>query len=345
MMETLKKLWQNPMVILKGAGIAIVVLVVLTLSFQFIGSTVRSLGLGERFGIDMVPSFGGDTAMYNEDSDAEFLMQKGSVGRPATTTMPPINEEFSGGNTAEDFEITEYNATIKTHDKDEACAEVGNLKSREYIIFENTNDYETGCSFSFKVEHAHAQEILTMIEAMDPDTLSANTYTIKRTVDDTTNELKILQQKLQSINETLESSLAAYDEISQIATSTRDAESLATIIDSKIRLIERLTQERINVSDQIQRMQRAMNDQLERLDYTYFYISVQEDKFVDGKRLQDSWKDAIQSFVHDTNAIFQGITIGMITFLLFVAQYVLYFFILLFIVKYGWKYAKQIWKQ
>src|SRR3989339_375383 len=178
-----------------------------------------------------------------------------------------------------------------------------NLKPREDVIFENASEYEKNCNYSFKVKRDSVKEILSIIESLDPKELNENTYTIKRLIEDYTSELEILQKKLNSIEETLNNAINAYDDITELATKTRDVENLAKIIDRKIRIIERLTQERININSQLERLNRSKAEQLDRLEYTYFRVYVFENKFIDREDLKDSWKTAMKSFVRDINKI------------------------------------------
>lgn len=343
MHTTLQKLWNNPKTFLKAAAAVIILLFIASLGLQLVGKTMQSFGRGEIIPFTSRSSFGGVGMMQDHDFAEEAMMEKSMA--PMPSMPPPIDGGFTGGDDAEDFEVTEHNAHFRTRNKDHICDALSTLKAFEYIVFENSNVHEYGCNYSFKVEHSYAEEVLSKLEDLDPESISENTYTIKRSVDSVTSEVEILEQKLESINETLENALSAYDEISRIATNSRDAESLATIIDSKIRLIERLSQDRINVNTQLMRLERNRQQQLDRLDYTYFHTSVSEEKYIDFKQLKDSWKFEIQSFVRDTNSIVQGISVGIIVFSLYVVQYVLYFFILLFVAKYGWKHAQRIWKQ
>ncbi len=143
----------------------------------------------------------------------------------------------------------------------------------------------------------------------------------------------------------MDGAIKAYDEITALATRTQDAESLAKIIDSKIQILERLTQERININEQLDRLSRAKAEQLDRLDYTYFTINVYENTYFNGQGLKDSWKEAVREFVQNLNQIAQGLTIGFVTLILFAVQYILCFFILLVMAKYVWQFAKYIWKK
>lgn len=261
--------------------------------------------------------------------------------------IPPITPTPSGvpGNDAEEFEVRDYTAYIQTRHLTETCATISELKSKSYVIFESSNEYDHGCNYTFKVDNDNINEILAVIESLNPRDLNENIYTIKRQIEDFTSETEILKKKKESIESTLENAIKAYDEITKLATETRDAESLAKIIDSKIRIIESLTQQQIYVNEQLDRLERAKAEQLDRLEYTYFYVNVVEDKFVNGEDLKDSWKMAVKDAVREVNGVIQGVSVTLIALLFLAAQYVLYGVILLFIAKYAWKLAKTIWKK
>lgn len=350
----LKQLWQKPLLALKSAGALILALIVLLVVVTLVKNTLQTVGVSTNFGVSPPAMMGGNRMMYDDGMDYEedMAMAEGSMAKgyantsmPVPTPMPPREPGNVPGEDAEEFEVTEYNATINTRNADVDCADVAALKTRDDVIFENSNEYDTGCNYTFKVRNSAAPAVLDVITGLDPDRLTENTYTIKRTVDSITSEKEILEEKLESINDTLEEALNAYDEISAIATSTRDAESLASIIDSKVRLIERLTQERINISTQLSRIEKNMSNQLDRLDYTYFYVTIREDKYVDFDNLGESWKNAVRTFVHDINTLAQDISIGVVMFVLYLAQYLLYAFILLIVAKYSWKHAKTLWRK
>lgn len=245
---------------------------------------------------------------------------------------------------AEDYEVTDYSVSYETRNKDVTCGVVSRLKALDYVVFESANEHDRGCTYTFKVTHAHVDDILATLTALDPKELNENTYTIKRQLDDFTSEAEILKRKLASIDDTLESALDAYDEITALATRTQNAEALARIFDSKIGIIERLTQERLNTAAQLERLERSKAEQLDRLEYTYFYVSVYERAYVDGESLKDSWKAAVRGFVEDVNRVVQDVTINLLAFLFFLAQYLLYLFILLVVAKYAWKVATHVWR-
>ena len=342
-----KHLDENQQNVLKVAIIAFITLVIVSVVFSSLNtrragyptmspgvSIYNSTEYGEKYG------YGG---VAYDSSYSEGVMGIPSLSIRNFLPIPP--QGGTTGNNAEEFEVTDYNASIETRTVDDTCGEVSSWKAKSYVIFENSNEYDRGCGYTFKVERAHVAEILNALKALNPKELSENTYTIKQQVEDFTSEIEILQKKLTSIDETLKNAVAAYNSVTALATKVQDVESLAKIIDSKIQLINRLTQERLQVNQELDRLTRAKNQQLDRIEYTYFRVNVYENKYVDFKDLKDSWKNAVKNFIQDINLILQGLTINLLAFVLFVLQYVVYLLIVLLVVKYGWKLAKYIWEK
>jgi len=347
----------KPANIFKIVGLALVVIIVGTLAFRLISSSFNSLspgystkGITSQSSPSFAPRPDMDDEGYTKDSIA-YSEAGGSLDlsiRNVTSpspVMPSMDNGYTTSDDAEDFEVTEYNANIETRHLEDTCKQIANLKIRENVIFENANEYERSCNYNFKVKHDSVEEVLAIIEKLDPKELNESTYTIKRLIDDYTSEVDILEKKMASIEETLNNAVSAYDNITNLATRVQDVESLAKIIDSKIRIIERLNQERINVNAQLERLNRSKSEQLDRLEYTYFHVYISENKFIDGQNLKDSWKLAVKSFVRDVNEIIQDITINLISLLLLAFQYIIYLFIVLIIAKYGWKFGKNIWRK
>ncbi len=340
-MEFLNKYNLNFLKILKIIGLAIVGIIVLIFLFRIVGSSFNAFD-GARMN---VPVEGFDKGMSWGNESVRSYADNSMASLSTRNVAPTQQQKSSIGNTAEDYEITEYNSTIETRDLKNTCAQVSGLKAKSYVIFENSNQNDTGCNFYFKVEKNYQEEILGVIKGLDPKTLVENIRTIKQVIDDYTQEEDILKKKKQTIENTLNNAINSYDEISRVATQARDAESLAKIIDSKIRIIERLSQERINISIQLDRIGRSRAEQIDRLAYTYFNVSIYENKYVNVDDLKDSWKMAIKKFVRDVNKIFQDVSINLLAVILMIFQYALYILILIVTAKYGWKIAKNIWNR
>ncbi|MEK7531098.1 MAG: hypothetical protein AAB573_04520 [Patescibacteria group bacterium] len=347
MMNPLKDIEWTPANILKAAGAVLLAIIVVSVFWGGEGGVRQSTSSVDSM-MPMPPMFSVSTMPGFEDGAnyAEKDVNYGSARLSLTNVGMPVP---TGGGTvggdAEKFEVTDYSVSIETRDKHDTCTGIAKLKELTHVVFESANEHDRGCSYSFKVEHAHIEEVLAILKTYDPKNLSENTYTIKRQLDDFTSESDILKKKLTSIDQTLTSAVDAYDDISTLAIRTQDAEALAKIIDSKITIIERLAQERINVSAQLERLERAKAEQLDKLTYTYFYVDVYENKFVDGESIHDSWKAAIRTFVVDVNRVVQDVTINLIALILLAVQYVLYLLVLLVIAKYVWRAAQYIWKK
>ncbi len=339
-MEFFKKIEGKSLKIIKIAVLSVIALLVLALGFSFTVTSFRGMSSknGGGYGMMQAPGYYGGVVYDSAYSDKGVEMASLSVRNVA-----PFGTTLTVGNTAEAFEVTDYTSSIETGNAEKTCASVASLKAKDYVIFEHANTYDRGCGYSFKVEKKRVEEILAFIKTLDPRDISENTETIKNQIDDFTSEISILQKKAVTIDETLKSATRAYDDITSLAIETRDASALAKIIDSKIQVIERLTQERINVNAQLDRLSRSKAQQLDRLTYTYFNVNVYENRFIDKQHIKDSWKTAVKNFVDTLNTSLQGMTISLVGLLFMLVQFALYILVVILLAKYGWKLIKFIW--
>lgn len=343
-MEFFDKFNFKPSHVLKTVGVVVLAVIVLLLVVSLISTSVNSLRNAQTNSAVApgAPAYfsGGYESAQKVSMDSSLSIRNVAS---SLSPMPPRPTTGTTGDTAENFEVTDYSANIETRSLKNTCATVADLKARDYVIFENASEFDHGCNYTFKVKKDKVSEILGIIKGLSPKELSANTYTIKQMVDDFTSQVDILQKKLDSIDETLKKAVAAYNDVTNLATQVKDVESLAKIIDSKINIIERLTQERINVNSQLEQIGRTKAEQLDRLNYTYFHINVFENKFIDGQALKDSWQTAIKAFVQDINNVAQDMTINLVVVLLVVFQYAVYLLIIVVVAKYGWQLVRYIW--
>lgn len=334
---------------LKIVGIVFGGLIVLAVIITVVGmvSSFRPRGamVGSDFnspGMYKMADVAGEASSYGNSiaPSSLSLSLRNIVGKEA----PPAYNQ-TAGNDAEDYEVTNYSASIRTRDLNNVCAQIAGLKSLDYVIFESANLYNQGCNYVFKVKIDRKEEILAVIKSLKPRDLTESSYTIKRQVDDFTSEIDILTKKRASIDETLGKAILSYDEVTNLAVQTKDVESLTKIIDNKLQLINRLATERISVNSELERLNRQKTDQLDRLAYNYFQITVVESKFIDGQAIKDSWRNAVKDFINNINKMAQNVTINLLSVVVVFVQIVFYFFILLLAVKYGWKLTKYLWKR
>jgi len=256
-----------------------------------------------------------------------------------------IEESYTPGNTAEDYEVTEYDTRIETRNLDEDCDKFIYQKDRDDVIFESSSKGENNCSFRFKVEKDSADEIVGLINSLDPKDLNKNIYTIQKQIENYISEEDILLKKLTVIDETLSQAENSYRELAELATDARDASSLASIIEGKIRIIERLSQEKISISSRLDRIAKSKAEAMDRLEYVNFSVYIYENKYIDTDSLKDSWKSYIRSTISDFNEIVQNGSIGLMKFVALVISYMLYFVLLLFVAKLAWLIVKKVWQK
>ncbi len=321
---------------LKVAGVVIFGLLAL-------GLVVSLGGFAFRTAFNISPSYESDYAykggyQMNEMAPESMLLSM-------RNSTPDWDDGYITGSDAEDFEVTEYSARIETGQLDKVCGEIKDLKSLTYVIFENSNENDRSCNYRFKVEKEREAEVLQVIQDLKPEDLNINTDSIKRQIEDFTSEEEILTKRLIQIEETLEDAQEAYDEITELATNSRDVETLAKIINDKITLIEKLTTERLNTKNSLDRLSRAKLQQLDKLDYTFFTVTVYEKLIIDFEALGDSWERELKNFVHEFNSMLQGISVKLLGFGTKLIQVLIYLTLALLIAKYGWRGAKFVWKK
>lgn len=258
--------------------------------------------------------------------------------------VPPMPGGEYVAEDAESYEVSEYSADFRPRRKDKVCDAVAELKSRTDIIFEQSSSSDESCRYRFKVKKALTDEILTLLDELGAEDISANTYTIQRAVEGLADELTILQRKLDGIEATLTQAQSDYDELTRLATRKQDVESLTKLIDLKLNTIERLADERRQTADHISRLTKARAEQLQSIEYTTFSVSVVEERFIYWQQIADSWRYEIRTFITTFNDLLQSLTVTLVTYLLRVIQALIYFALSVAVLKLVWIIARRIWR-
>jgi len=334
-MEPLKKLNLTGLQLLKYLGLFLGGGFVLFVLVTVYNAQTTSFGISS----DSLSVPGGYYPSSSYDKGVATL----SVRNAENSIIPPVDGSVPG-NDSEAFEVKQYSASIETRNLDRDCGTISGLKSRPGVIFESSNLSDKNCSYTFKVKKDSVPSILTILNNLDPKELSETSYTIKREVTDYTSEIQILENKLASLDKTLADAIASYESISNLATEVGNVDTLARIIDSKLVMIERLNNTRIEAVSQLERINRGKSEALDKLEYTYFYVNLYESKFFDGEAIKDSWKFAVQQFMRDTNSLLQDISIGFVGFLLMLIKFALYFVVIVTLARLGWGYARKVWQ-
>ncbi len=290
----------------------------------------------------------GPQAKYATDSAGE--MGYGGGVAEESMMIDPIMPPMPGptpapGTDAEAYEVQDYFVSIETGNGERDCNTLMTLKGREDVIFESLNESLYGCNASFKVKRDSVESVLTFLNELDPREVSENTYTIKREVSQYETQLEILKTKLAALDTALQDAMTSFAEVEAAARRSGDVASLAQVTESKLAAIERINAGRLEVTTELDRLERAKAETLERMEYVYFSVNVYENEWVRGSDLKDSWVAALQQLVRDLNGFLQDLTIGFVQFGLMVVKYTLYASVLYIVARPVVFRVRQAWKE
>ncbi len=256
---------------------------------------------------------------------------------------PEPYPNWVAGNRAEEFEAVDYYGEFETSNIERVCGAIKGLKAYSQVVFLDSSEGEESCRYSFKVEKGSVAQVLSVLDSLNPRTLTEHTQTIEPTLNEFETREEILMRKLEAIEDTLTEASRAYDQLRVLATSAQDADALAKVISNKLALVERLTNERLSLRSQLEQLAENQALQIDRLEYVYFDVYGYERKVVDLRDFKDSWMNALQRFGLEFNQVLQGLTLGVIKFVAYLALFILYILIVVLLAKYGWRFVKRIW--
>ena len=246
---------------------------------------------------------------------------------------------------AEDFELTSYQVTIESRNIEEDCQSIQSLKADESIIFLSANTSKDSCSFSFKAEKQSAKKAIAVIKALDPKNFIENVRTIEDTLISYDKRKEILETELATIQKILDDALVSYEALSKLAITTGSVTNLRQAIYDKVDIIERLTQKKLSIEQELRQTGDAISSNKGEMQYEQFSVSIYKNTFVDKEALISSWKYEVKQFINEINASAQALTIGLIMFIFMLVKYILYFLVIVVIVKYLKKIVVYIWKK
>jgi len=188
---------------------------------------------------------------------------------------------------------------------------------------------------------------VAQLKALNPKDFNVDTSTIERSVEYTDSELALQKRRLESLQVTLTQAESSFNNLIARAQNAGDTATLSEVINNKINTIDRLNQEILNAQDRIDRLTRNREGQIDQIEYAHFYTSVQKVTFLDTERLGDVWKQHIKEMFNEVNDTFLALTVGLITFLLNLIQFVVFAAITILgmtlVARVLWVVVKRIW--
>jgi uncharacterized phage infection (PIP) family protein YhgE len=215
------------------------------------------------------------------------------------------------------------------------------------VIFDSSNQSEYGCNYEFRVEKEKTDEIVAKLKDLNPKDWSVYTSTVAQGIEDTSDRIATLKTRLTSLNDTLAQAESAYNKLVVLATKSGKVGDLANILNSKLTTIERLTNDKLSLEEQIKQYSGGNDDLMDETAYTHFSVSVQKITIVDWRQLGDEWRNALQATVRELSQIVSWILLGLPALILSLVWYGLVFGIciiaLAFFAKVLWKAVLKIW--
>jgi hypothetical protein len=314
------------------AVLSVITIFIVIFSFlnSFVAKVIPNFNYPNSLYSNQVKKYKNDFISYNENSYGSDLMEAMPVGEPLSQDL---------------FEVRRYSSLIKSNDIISDCKLFDELKTKEFVVFENSNFYEKRCNFRFKALKDNELDIVAFIEDFSPDYINLNISNIVKEINNYDSRLDSLNSRLEAVEDTLLKSRKAYDDIALLATKEKDVETLAKVIDNKLNLIDKMNNKKLNLLDEISRYNKYKNDSLEKVDYVHFDVSITKDVLLDTKELKEGWRESFSQWLGDLNSIVKSLTLYLLFYIVKFIQYSIYFLLLVGGVKFVYRFAKCLWKR
>jgi hypothetical protein len=304
----------------KSIGLALVGLLLLSLTFAVLGSVMRFALMGTSLGdMSLAPQMmrttaynegyggmgGGVAEMAYDSMDMMVGKMASTIAVPGIAPMPPMGL-VNGSRNAEKFERTEYSAQFSTRAFASTCDAIEGLKPRDYVLFDNAQRSSYSCWYSFRVEADRADEVLAVIKDLHPDEIATSVHTVAQAIEDTTDRIAALKRQRAAVEETLAEAERAYDDAIR-ASKGAGIVGLGSLVTEKLSTVERLTNTKLSLDEQIRAYEAGGTQQLDDTAYTHFAVTVSKVSIIDWKALGESWRAALQNMVRDISSILSSI--------------------------------------
>lgn len=221
----------------------------------------------------------------------------------------------NGGIYAEEFEQTSYYAFFDTRLFNETCTAIASLKPLNYVLFDYASENDSYCSYEFRVEEAYAPTVADAIRALYPDDFSANTATVAQTIEGQESERAYLERRLESLESTRAEAEDAYESLLEKAVTKGSVAELTNVVNSRLHIIERLTQDIQTVEEQLERLDATQTDTLEETLYEHFSVQVQKRVLIDWETMKNDWHNSVRDVLINLNKVLMLLSLGLIEFL------------------------------
>ena len=125
----------------------------------------------------------------------------------------------------------------------------------------------------------------------------------------------------------------SYSSLLLLAKEKNNIDALTKLVDLKINTLNRLSSERNTILSQIHAIKKNKEDLFDSLNYVIFTITIDEFLYVDMERLKDSWRYDLKALIGNFNSLGQSLTTTLVSFVIKLFEFFIYFVLSLFILK------------
>ncbi|MFZ2593378.1 MAG: hypothetical protein WAX38_01225 [Minisyncoccia bacterium] len=279
--------------------------------------------------------------------DASYADESYSgLGIPAIIA-PQMMQTVNGSRNSEKYQQEGYAASYETRHLKDTCAKIEALKPLEYVLFDSASQSDNYCSYSFRVEKKRAEEIVSVLKGLGPKDWSVHIQTVAQNIENTEDRVAVLKRRLASVEETLIEVETAYKGVTSAAVQSGRVVDLGSLVTQKLSMIERLSNEKLSIEEQIHQMTGSKDDQIDQTTYASFSVSISKWQAIDWQNISDEWKRNLNATVSDVNRTLSYIVLALPALMVNMIWYGLVIFIVLislvFFVKHTWALVKRIW--
>lgn len=280
---------------------------------------------------------------YAPASDAALDREVAPNTKTASFVPEPTAGEYTGA--LEAYETTSYRIAAVTKDFDELCASLTTLKASADIHFEDLTTTTNHCHATFYAEAPDVPGVLETLQQFRGVEVTRNTKSITRHRQQLQSQTDILQQQLMSVERSLATAESQYDDIATFARENNDAATLSQAITEKLRIIDQLTQRKINLTNSLDRLYQQSADLEKRLDVTQFTVQATRLNPIHPNETARQWEQAWEELQDTFTSTLIGLTAVFGVFLLWTVRIALYLLVALVFVRGLWKFAQLLWRK
>lgn len=244
----------------------------------------------------------------------------------------------------ESYETTDYQITARTRQFEEGCSLLRTLKTDTRIYFKSLYVDQNVCSALFFSAPDKVDSILNQLKDIRGAEVSESTQSVTRTREVLQTETQIVTEQLSSVVHTLADAEIQYAVIAEFARANNEAAALTEAIRDKLQILESLTQQRIQLTAQLQQLQQQATDLNERIGMIAFTVNINRSFAFDPEETSREWETSWHTLKNTVTSVLIGFTTYLGVFILRALQFAFYALILIFIARYGWKVVHKIWQ-